>query len=626
MLRTLIRSVFERDARLLKGRNELQTLEVLPLEYKASEPTNKNDRQRDLHYNKRNQLQSVSSGTKSNKLEQVDEADDTDVHLLSNVTCDGNEQTSAQALAYNLPEPSQSQPGLVLLESASPPDELQGSMDHSQSSLHQQRSKRSLSSASDSKPDVVKCTRLKIKENDLKTTHRNSYGSAIDLTNTATELKSQEQHSRKRWHSFGDELDLDDTDVTVERIADSYEKSEDTRKASTQSGLWMTQLSTPSVDSNGIWTTEVLPPTSLDGWRLSLDHFTPKRQGSKRKAKHVSKRARSFYKCQDELIKSFETIRYEMEEDKTDMKVLRKKVSSYAKLTFFANLVLLVIKIIAVVMSGSVSLISSLVDSSVDLISGIVIWVMARLVKKTDPYLYPQGRTKLEPIAVVILSVIMAVASLHLVEETIEKTIQLAGGESEPPTMEWVTVGISCTTVVVKLVLYLICRKVPHQTIQALAQDHRNDVLSNSAAIIFGYIGSKEMQAQINNSTPELVYLDPVGAILICIYISISWCHTGWGQIKMLTGHTAKPDFLSKITWLTLDHHEKIQKVNSVRAFHFGNNFLVEVEILLPAAMTVTEACDISKPLEEKLEHLTEVERAFVHIDYDTGKQKRKQK
>ena len=42
-------------------------------------------------------------------------------------------------------------------------------------------------------------------------------------------------------------------------------------------------------------------------------------------------------------------------------------------------------------MSGSVSLISSLVDSSVDLISGVVIWVTNRLVKKTDPYLYPQG-------------------------------------------------------------------------------------------------------------------------------------------------------------------------------------------------------------------------------------------
>ena len=60
---------------------------------------------------------------------------------------------------------------------------------------------------------------------------------------------------------------------------------------------------------------------------------------------------------------------------------------------------------------------------------------------------YFTGRAKLEPIAIVIISVIMAVASLHLVEETIEKIIHLAFGESEPPTMDWITLGISSITV-----------------------------------------------------------------------------------------------------------------------------------------------------------------------------------
>lgn len=91
----------------------------------------------------------------------------------------------------------------------------------------------------------------------------------------------------------------------------------------------------------------------------------------------------------------------------------------------------------------------------------------------------------------------------------------------------------------------------------------------------------------------------------------------------MLTGHTAKPEFLSKITWTSLDHHEKIKKINSVRAFHFGNNFLVEISIILPADMTVQEARDIGEPLEQKLESMSEVERAFVHIDYENKALKR---
>ena len=45
----------------------------------------------------------------------------------------------------------------------------------------------------------------------------------------------------------------------------------------------------------------------------------------------------------------------------------------------------------------------------------------------------------------------------------------------------------------------------------------------------------------------------------------------------MLTGLTAKPDMLKKITWAALNHNEKIKLIDTVRAFHFGCNFLVEV-------------------------------------------------
>ncbi len=40
-----------------------------------------------------------------------------------------------------------------------------------------------------------------------------------------------------------------------------------------------------------------------------------------------------------------------------------------------------------------------------------------------------------------------------------------------------------------KIILYYCCRDVPVETIKALAQDHRNDVLSNCIALIFGLIG-----------------------------------------------------------------------------------------------------------------------------------------
>ena len=41
-----------------------------------------------------------------------------------------------------------------------------------------------------------------------------------------------------------------------------------------------------------------------------------------------------------------------------------------------------------------------------------------------------------------------------------------------------------------KTILYVLCKKVDYPTVQTLAVDHRNDVISNTLAIICGYIGT----------------------------------------------------------------------------------------------------------------------------------------
>ena len=58
--------------------------------------------------------------------------------------------------------------------------------------------------------------------------------------------------------------------------------------------------------------------------------------------------------------------------------------------------------------------------------------------------------------------------------------------------------------------------------------------------------------------------------------------------------------------------------MDTVRAFHSGNDLFVEVHIVLPEDMPVKESHDIAETLQLKLEELQSVERAFVHIDYES--------
>ncbi len=44
---------------------------------------------------------------------------------------------------------------------------------------------------------------------------------------------------------------------------------------------------------------------------------------------------------------------------------------------------------------------------------------------------------------------------------------------------------------------------------------------------------------------------------------------------------------------------------------------MAEVDLVLPGDMALRDAHDIGESLQNKIESLPEIERAFVHLDYD---------
>ncbi|KAL4221813.1 hypothetical protein ACF0H5_020067 [Mactra antiquata] len=376
--------------------------------------------------------------------------------------------------------------------------------------------------------------------------------------------------------------------------------------------------------------TEVVPSNSAlipatsddsDNWKTPVKVFSDKKRGKSEEDKKLSRRIRTYYKEQDELIKAFEAIQKDnvSEIGREDLDAsIQRRASLLAKASFIVNLLLLIAKCVAVALSSSVSIISSLVDSAVDLTSGIIIWWTSHAMRKRNIYLYPGGRSRLEPTAIVILSVIMSLASFQLIVESVQIIVAYSSNEGHIPSVQLPVILIASSTIVSKLALYLCCYFLGRgsSSVQALAQDHRNDVLSNIVAIVCGYLGSQQFISKVEENGVK--YIDPIGAIIISIYILVNWWRTGYDQIKFLTGHTADPNFLSKITWICLNHHPDIIYIDTVRAFHFGNNFLVEVDIVLPEEMSLKTAHNIGEALQQKLEKFELVERAFVHLDYET--------
>ena len=314
-----------------------------------------------------------------------------------------------------------------------------------------------------------------------------------------------------------------------------------------------------------------------------------------------------YHTALDSVIQTTERVEDEEHKDTGQKKSIKNflqiSVGAAARITLSANLLLFFFKLAASIQSGSLSVISSLVDSALDLFSGFTIGLASYLMHHYNQYQYPIGRNRLEPVAIIITAAVMGTAALQIVTTAIT---DIASGSLDSH-INGFSGSIIAFTIILKGILFLICFRVDSPSVKALATDHRNDFASNIAALLFGLLGTYAWK-----------YFDPIGAILLALYIIINWVLVGREQMMNLVGYRANRRFTSKIIYIALQHDKEILKVDTVRAYTFGVRYLVELHVALKPDMALEKAHDIGESLQLKLESLKEVERAFVHLDFET--------
>lgn len=88
---------------------------------------------------------------------------------------------------------------------------------------------------------------------------------------------------------------------------------------------------------------------------------------------------------------------------------------------FAANVILLAGKFAVIMTVPSVSVLASLVDAILDFLSTVIVWITTVLIRRQDQYRYPVGRRRLEPIGVLVFSVIMITSFLQVALEAIQR-------------------------------------------------------------------------------------------------------------------------------------------------------------------------------------------------------------
>ncbi len=91
-----------------------------------------------------------------------------------------------------------------------------------------------------------------------------------------------------------------------------------------------------------------------------------------------------------------------------------------ARWSLACNISLLVVKAVALALSSSVAVIGSLLDSALDLFSGVVVWYAHRSMRQGSIHTFPVGKQRYEQIAVLIIACVMSTAAFSLVLTAIQ--------------------------------------------------------------------------------------------------------------------------------------------------------------------------------------------------------------
>jgi len=322
-----------------------------------------------------------------------------------------------------------------------------------------------------------------------------------------------------------------------------------------------------------------------------------------------TKKVQEFYESQNEnihrLLKPVEEHRRQAREE---IGADRLKMKIAVNGSFAANLLLAALQIYGAVSSGSLSLFTTMADAIFDPLSNITLILCNRAVDRVDARRFPSGKARIETAGNIVFCFLMTAVSFILIVMSIKELV--AGSNSEMSTFHLPSVIAVAVAFTVKLALFCYCWALrnKYSQIRILWEDHRNDLFINGFGILTSIGGSKLKW-----------WIDPMGAIILSCLISFLWLRTAYSEFQLLIGVTADTNMLQLITYISMTHSPDISAIDTVRAWHSGPRLIVEVDVVMDERKTLKETHDIAEALQIKLESLPNVERSYVHVDYETS-------
>ena len=263
---------------------------------------------------------------------------------------------------------------------------------------------------------------------------------------------------------------------------------------------------------------------------------------------------------------------------------------------------LIVAKLIAWYVTGSVGLLASLVDSVMDSIASLINLFAIRYSLQPADAEHRFGHGKAEPLAGLAQAAFIAGSAIFLIFHAIDR-LRLA----QPLEHVGVGVGVMVLAIVLTLVLlaiqHYVIRKTDSTAIRADSLHYATDLLTNVSILLALYL-----------TTLGWTWADPVFAIAVAIYIFYSAFHIGHDAFQQLMDRELPADILQKIQETAMSHPE-VTGTHEMRTRQAGHTRFVQLHLELDEEMSLKRAHEIADEVEMEIMVFLPGAEVLIHQD-----------
>ena len=259
------------------------------------------------------------------------------------------------------------------------------------------------------------------------------------------------------------------------------------------------------------------------------------------------------------------------------------------------NFILLVFKFVAGVVGRSSAMIADAVHSLSDFVTDVIVVVFVRISGKPQDKGHDYGHGKFETLATAIIGVALFVVGVGLLVNATKSIVGVIRGEvlEAPGVLALVAAAVS---VVLKELLYqytvLEGKRHNSKVVIANAWHHRSDAFSSVGTLV-GISGAMFLGENWR-------VLDPIAAFIVSVFIIKVAIELTKSSIDDLMEKSLPEEVEQRIEEIILSHPE-VNSPHHLRTRQIGNNVAIEVHIRMNGELTLREAHDVTRLIEQSL-------------------------